>query len=184
MRDAFIFYRSFFDAGKCIEDEADRLMFFEAIINYALDGVEPELNGIISGMFSLIKPNIDANNKKYENGKKGGRPTKNFVKPTEPTEILHNVAAIYYRIRNEIWQGKISEYLNKNHKQSIDVILMQNNVNEEDVMQLMDNQYSTGYEFKDNNHLINAFKFCVKKSKDVKSKESKFLDLSKKDIFD
>ena len=180
MRDAFIFYRSFVDAGKCIEDEADRLMFFEAIINYALDGVEPELNGIISGMFSLIKPNIDANNKKYENGKKGGRPPKNFVKPTE---ILHDVET-YYRIKNVIWKGKISEYLNKNHKQSIDVILMQNNVNEEDVMQLMDNQYSTGYEFKDNNHLINAFKFCVKKSKDVKSKENKFLDLSKKDIFD
>lgn len=180
MRDAFIFYRSFVDAGKCIEDEADRLMFFEAIINYALDGVEPELNGIISGMFSLIKPNIDANNKKYENGKKGGRPPKNFVKPTE---ILHDVET-YYRIKNVIWQGKISEYLNKNHKQSIDVILMQNNVNEEDVMQLMDNQYSTGYEFKDNNHLINALKLCVKKSKDVKSKENKFLDLSKKDIFD
>ena len=180
MRDAFIFYRSFVDAGKCIEDEADRLMFFEAIINYALDGVEPELNGIISGMFSLIKPNIDANNKKYENGKKGGRPPKNFVKPTE---ILHDVET-YYRIKNVIWKGKISEYLNKNHKQSIGVILMQNNVNEEDVMQLMDNQYSTGYEFKDNNHLINAFKFCVKKSKDVKSKENKFLDLSKKDIFD
>lgn len=50
MRDAFIFYRSSVDAGKCIEDEADRLMFFEAIINYALDGVEPELNGIISGI--------------------------------------------------------------------------------------------------------------------------------------
>lgn len=179
MRDAFIFYRSFVEAGKCIEDESERLLFYESIINYAIDGIEPELSGVIGGMFTLIKPNIDANNKKYENGKKGGRPSKT----TGQAEIVHNVAT-YYRIKNEIWHGKISEYLNKNHKQTIDVILMQNNANEQDVMQLMDNQYSTGYEFKDNNHLINAFKFCVKKSKDVKSKENKFLDLSKKDIFD
>lgn len=81
-------------------------MFFEAIINYALDGVEPELNGIISGMFSLIKPNIDANNKKYENGKKGGRldSAENYkftkCKKLFNTKTMREISKKFYTLEN------------------------------------------------------------------------------------
>ena len=73
MRDSFVFYRSFADAiaGLPLE-EYKKVM--QAIIGYALDGTEPTAGGIEYTVFRLVKPQIDANNKRYENGKKGGRP--------------------------------------------------------------------------------------------------------------
>jgi len=75
MRDSFIFYRSFFETMKKIPKK-DRLQFVEAICNYALDDEEISLSGVNTAIFELVKPQIDANFKRYENGKKGGRPKK------------------------------------------------------------------------------------------------------------
>lgn len=80
MRDSFVFYRSFFDACGKLSD-SDRLAVYDAICSYALDGLMPEDSGIVSAMMMLICPQIDANNKRYENGKKGGRPEKEETKP-------------------------------------------------------------------------------------------------------
>ena len=67
-RDSFIFYRSFYEAIKEIPEES-QLKVYKAITNYALNQEEIELNGIPKAIFSLIKPQLDANYKKYENGK-------------------------------------------------------------------------------------------------------------------
>lgn len=72
MKDSFIFYKSFFDALINLDDET-RLKCYDAISGYAITGVAPELNGVALSIFSLIKPQIDANSKRYENGKKGGK---------------------------------------------------------------------------------------------------------------
>lgn len=72
MRDTFIFYRSFYEAAKTLSD-ADRLTLYDTIAGYALDEKEPEASGVALGMFLLMKPVIDANTQRYENGKKGGR---------------------------------------------------------------------------------------------------------------
>lgn len=85
MRDSFLFYRSFYEAIKDLEPE-DRMKVYDAICEYALDGTEPELSGVASAMFKMAKPQVDANNKRYENGKKGGRPAKEETK----TEASHN----------------------------------------------------------------------------------------------
>lgn len=82
MRDSLVFYRSFAEAAKYLPDE-ERLQFFDSLVAYALDGVEPELVGSAAGMFLLVRPQIDANNRKYENGKKGGRPTNESIGDTE-----------------------------------------------------------------------------------------------------
>lgn len=83
MRDNFIFYRSFYEGAKVLKD-SDRLKLYEAIFEYALDNTEPKLKGYPLGMFSMARPQLDANNKRYqdglkgaEHGKKGGRPKKN-----------------------------------------------------------------------------------------------------------
>ena len=51
---------------------------YTAIMEYGLYGNETEqLKPIARSIFSLIKPQLDANNKRYENGRKGGRPRVN-----------------------------------------------------------------------------------------------------------
>ena len=75
-RDSFVFYRSFYDAIKDI-DQKNQAVLIMAICEYAFDGKEPKLHGVSSAMFKLIRPQIDANNKRYENGKSGGRPRQN-----------------------------------------------------------------------------------------------------------
>lgn len=75
-RESFVIYKSFYEAIKDLPDE-DRLVLMDAIMEYGLYGIEPEgLSPVPKCVFTLIKPQLDANNRKYENGKKGGRPRK------------------------------------------------------------------------------------------------------------
>ncbi len=75
-RDSFIFYRSFYEAIHELKDDI-KLEVFTAITEYALYGKVPEdLKPVAKGMFTLIKPNLDVNTVRYENGKKGGRKSK------------------------------------------------------------------------------------------------------------
>lgn len=71
-RDSMVFYKSFVE-GIAELDEKDQLEAFWNILNYALDGREPEGKGAAKAIFKMAKPQIDKNNQKYENGKKGGR---------------------------------------------------------------------------------------------------------------
>lgn len=75
MRDSFIFYRSFFESMKDLPDE-EKLRCFEALCAYALDGEEQETYGFSKMFMTLVRPQIDANSKKSDGGKSGGRPKK------------------------------------------------------------------------------------------------------------
>lgn len=79
MRDSTVFYRSFFEAVKELPAEQFKACV-SAIMEYALDGKEPESSGIEKTVYLMAKPQIDANNKRYQNGTKGGRP-KTETKP-------------------------------------------------------------------------------------------------------
>jgi len=74
-RNSFIFYASFFDGIDKLPEE-NQLELYRAVCTYALTGELIELSSLSEAMFSLIKPQLDANNKRYEDGKKGGRPRK------------------------------------------------------------------------------------------------------------
>lgn len=77
MRDGFIFYRSFYDSIELLPKKY-KYTFVSALCEYALNGVLPEsLPGGTMALFNALKPQIDANNRKYENGRKGGRPKAN-----------------------------------------------------------------------------------------------------------
>ena len=71
-RDSFIFYRSFMEALSELNDE-QYAKVFRAITKFALDGKELKLTGIEKVIFQLIKPQLIANQKRYDNGCKGGR---------------------------------------------------------------------------------------------------------------
>ena len=74
-RESFIFYRSFMEALDELNDE-QYARVFRAISKFALDGKETKLTGIEKVIFQLVKPQIEANIKRYENGCKGGRKPK------------------------------------------------------------------------------------------------------------
>ncbi|MBT9811202.1 hypothetical protein GPL26_16375 [Enterocloster citroniae] len=73
MRDSMVFYRSFFEAVKTLPPEQFKNAVM-AIMGYGFDGVEPGTEGIERTIYLLVKPQIDANNRRYQNGTKGGRP--------------------------------------------------------------------------------------------------------------
>lgn len=83
-RDSILFYRSFYEAIQGLPKDI-QLEIYTAVMEYGLNGVVPDdLKPVARGMFSLMKPVIDTNNTRFENGKKGarygklgGRPPKN-----------------------------------------------------------------------------------------------------------
>ena len=76
MRDSFIFYKSFYDSIKEL-DPKDQVLIYNAIFEHQFYGNETELNSVSKSIFKLIIPLLEANNKRYENGKKGGAPKSN-----------------------------------------------------------------------------------------------------------
>ena len=75
MRDSMVFYKSFADALDILPPEEYKKTV-QAILEYAMDDIEPDLDGVGKSLFTIARPLIDANNKKYSNGKTGGRPQK------------------------------------------------------------------------------------------------------------
>lgn len=73
MRDSFVFYRGFYEALSEVDPDT-KAKAVDALCEYALNGVTPECSGAVAMFFKMAKPQIDANNRRYENGKRGGRP--------------------------------------------------------------------------------------------------------------
>lgn len=80
-RETVKIFRSYRDAAAAVaaSDPADpgrgiesAYRFLMAILDYGLDGTEPELSGAAAAMWMLTKPNLDASIKKADAGAKGG----------------------------------------------------------------------------------------------------------------
>ena len=83
-KDSFIFYRSWYEAMEFLSQK-DKAELLRCIIEYNLnqempDNIDEKVWRWIAPYWRLIKPNIDANIRKYKNGCKGGRPPKNKPK--------------------------------------------------------------------------------------------------------
>lgn len=75
-RKAVVFYRNFYEAIKNLPVDL-KAEVYDAVMEYGLNGLEPSnLSLMAKSIFALIKPSIDTNNTRYENGKHGGRPRK------------------------------------------------------------------------------------------------------------
>jgi hypothetical protein len=69
-RDSMIFYRSFYESVTGLSPVI-KAELYDAIFEYGLNFQEIEFtNDISKALFTLIKPQLDANIKKFENGKK------------------------------------------------------------------------------------------------------------------
>ena len=101
-RDSCVFYASWLDAIEAMPDNVrgEALM---AILVYALRGETTEKMGAMTKVImAMVKPQIEANNKRYENGCKGGRPkvekNQNETKPKpnrNQTETKKNQTITY-----------------------------------------------------------------------------------------
>ena len=87
MRESMIIYRSFYEAIKELPAE-DAAMVWNAVFDYGLNGNTQQLSGIALTIFTLIKPQLDANIRKFENGTKGGRPKKQIETKDKPKQNL------------------------------------------------------------------------------------------------
>lgn len=152
-RDTFVFYRSFKEALTDLSDK-DKLTVYEAISDYALDKIEPTLTGFPKALFSLIKPQLDANWRRFENGqkgaehgKKGGAPKnnqnakkkqhKNNKKITNPENdesncLVNNCNTEDNEQKQPLNNGKITPNINNN--------INNNNNNNVDVEDKEENQ--------------------------------------------
>ena len=123
MRESFIFYRSFYESIKELEPN-EQVQIYNAIFEYEFNKTIPELSGVSKSIFTLILPQLEANDKRYENGKKGGRPkkeetetkpnknrNKTKVKPNDNDNVNDNVNVINNNKSCKI--SEIIEYLNQ-----------------------------------------------------------------------
>ena len=109
VQNSFVFYDSFRDSVEDM-DEKDRLAFYEAIIDYSLDGKMPDsLSKELTRMFKLVKPQLDANTKRKKDGKKGGRPSKT---DEESLSNNHEETIVSEKENYE----KTTGFENKNHR--------------------------------------------------------------------
>ena len=84
-RDSVVIYRDLFEGLMGVPERSYKRIM-NAVLSYAMNGVEPKLNGLEYALFRSAKSTIDANNRKYENGKQGGRPKTQNETNEEPSE--------------------------------------------------------------------------------------------------
>lgn len=92
IRDSVVIYRNLYEALQGVSDKSYKRIM-NAILRYSLDGEDSELNGVEKAVFQMVKTQVDANNRKYENGKLGaesgklgGRPKKEKPPQENPNE--------------------------------------------------------------------------------------------------
>lgn len=74
-RKQFTFYASFARALKRIRKDTDRAKAYDAIIDYALSGVEPNMETLpdsVAMAFELIRPTLDSSKRRADSGRAGG----------------------------------------------------------------------------------------------------------------
>ena len=114
-RTQFTFYESFYKATQRIKDPLARAQVYEAICEYALYGVVPDMNSlsdVAAIAFELVKPNLDASRKKAEAGRAGGSRKQNESK-SKQTEATTKQGQTRSKKENEIENKKEKENENE-----------------------------------------------------------------------
>lgn len=103
---AFTFYRNYYEIIKHLSNK-EKIQLYDAILDYMFEDKEPELNGLLNGIWINLKMPLDSNKKNINNGKKGGRPkTKEKPKDNpdktqkEPKTKANNISYFLFLISN------------------------------------------------------------------------------------
>jgi len=101
-RESMVFYRSFYEAIVDLPD-VELAKAFRAIAEYGLNGKEIDCSGSAKVALKMAKPQIDKNNVRYENGKKGGRPTDKTKEQIDELQRLRH-SQQYIRWRDSVYE--------------------------------------------------------------------------------
>lgn len=113
MNESFVFYKSFFDAIK--EFDNDTIAeFFKLVCQYALEGdVLDTENKVAKALFQMTMPQIDANKKRRENGRKGGAPAgNNNAQKTTKKQPKNNLKQPNVNLENNLKQPNVNVNVN------------------------------------------------------------------------
>lgn len=126
-------FRNWIELAGELPTDADRGKFYHAICKYSIDGIEPDLTGILKHFFVLIKPVIDKSNKRRSAQHKGVQiRLQNGLQNESQTELqnglqnesqteLHNVPrACDVRVREE--KKRISKDIPKEKISFVDLL--------------------------------------------------------------
>lgn len=128
-RNSMIIYRSFYEAIKDLDADV-KIQMYDTIFSYGLDFEDPpKLKGIAQVVWTLIKPQLDANLKKFKAGNKGGRPKKT----TKKTSGLQNKKPVVSEIKNHTFKNEkpnvndnVNDNVNVNDNTDINIFSFEN----------------------------------------------------------
>ena len=100
MSEGFIFYQSFADALEALPAE-DYKECVSALCKYAINGEEPETdNPFVKMFFTLVRPQVDANNKRRESGKNGGVAKASKYREEDSTVVANAIKSVANASKN------------------------------------------------------------------------------------
>jgi hypothetical protein len=118
MRESTVFYRSFYEAIKELDADT-QAQVYSAIFEYALNFNEVEVKGVAKTVFTLIKPQLDANLKRYENGTKAKVKQVVTKQEAKPKQTISKVEAnVNVNVNDNV---NVNENENVNHNQNDNV---------------------------------------------------------------
>jgi len=141
-REWFVFYQSFLEAWKDLWD-VQRLQFFDKVLSYWILWECSTMDPIVETLFKLVKPQLDANNKKKKDWDKwkkywklGWRPKKNpsgvidenpsgdkKITPNDKDKVKDNDKDIEFFTPTEEWKKEMWEFLWPDFVQSFKIPL-------------------------------------------------------------
>lgn len=84
-REYFRFWANFLEMGMLLQNDHDKVQFYESIAKYALNDEIPEFDSVVAeGFFVAVKSTLDKGISVIERGKKGGAPKGNQNAKKQP----------------------------------------------------------------------------------------------------
>lgn len=119
-RDSFIFYRSFYEVIQDLNKD-DKLQLINAICELSLNDNKIELEGITKILFKVIEPQLQANNDRYNNGKKGGRPKNKTIGSEKETSGFggQKTSGFENKKANNNVNDNVNENVNANDNETV-----------------------------------------------------------------
>lgn len=120
IRESFVFYASFYRAIMKMPRRT-QLTLFIAIANFALNGEEPQLKGSSAALWDSIRPQLEANNRRWESGKRGAKYGKQGGRPSKKAQLTEETAQTPVGLLDDTPNENVNVNVNNNVNEDVDV---------------------------------------------------------------